>query len=365
MSSQFVQIPPVGGGGGGAVDSVNGQTGVVVLTKSDIGLGNVSNLSPANLPVSSATQTALDLKLDENAAITGATKTKITYDAKGLVTSGADATTSDIAEGSNLYFTDGRAQSASISQVITNGVTTKSPSEDAVFDALALKQPLDTQLTSVAGLSYASNALKVIRVNAGETDFELATVSGGGGISSLNSQTGATQTFATGTTGTDFGISSAADTHTFNIPTASASNTGKLSSADWSTFNGKQAALGYTPSNKAGDTFTGAVIPSVIALTDGATISVSAALGNQFTVTLGGNRTLANPTGAVNGQLLLFYISQDGAGSRTITLDTKFRYGTDITATTLTTTASKTDLIGVRYNSVADKFDVISFVKGY
>ena len=43
----------------------------------------------------------------ENAAITGATKTKITYDAKGLVTSGADATTADIADSINKrYVTD-------------------------------------------------------------------------------------------------------------------------------------------------------------------------------------------------------------------------------------------------------------------
>jgi hypothetical protein len=41
------------------------------------------------------------------------------------------------------------------------------------------------------------------------------------------------------------------------VPTASASNRGALSSTDWSTFNGKQAALGYTPVNKAGDTMTG------------------------------------------------------------------------------------------------------------
>lgn len=53
-------------------------------------------------------QTALDSKVDENAAITGATKTKITYDSKGLVTAGADATTSDISEGTNLYYTNGR-----------------------------------------------------------------------------------------------------------------------------------------------------------------------------------------------------------------------------------------------------------------
>ena len=41
-------------------------------------------------------QTALDGKVDENAAITGATKTKITYDSKGLVTAGDDAGISDI-----------------------------------------------------------------------------------------------------------------------------------------------------------------------------------------------------------------------------------------------------------------------------
>lgn len=52
-------------------------------------------------------QTSLDGKVDENAAITGATKTKITYDAKGLVTAGADATTADIADSTDKrYVTD-------------------------------------------------------------------------------------------------------------------------------------------------------------------------------------------------------------------------------------------------------------------
>jgi hypothetical protein len=66
------------------------------------------------------------------------------------------------------------------------------------------------------------------------------------GLSSLNGLTDSTQTFATGTAGTDFGISSAGSTHTFNLPTASASNRGALSSADWSTFNGKQNSVGFT-----------------------------------------------------------------------------------------------------------------------
>ena len=44
-------------------------------------------------------QTALDGKVDENVAWTDATKTKITYDTKGLVTAGTDATTTDKTEG--------------------------------------------------------------------------------------------------------------------------------------------------------------------------------------------------------------------------------------------------------------------------
>lgn len=53
-------------------------------------------------------------------------------------------------------------------------------------------------------------------------------------ISSLNGQTGSTQTFATGTTGVDFNISSAGDVHTFNIPDASASSRGLITTSSQS-----------------------------------------------------------------------------------------------------------------------------------
>jgi hypothetical protein len=59
------------------------------------------------------------------------------------------------------------------------------------------------------------------------------------GITALNSLTAQVQYLTTGTSGTDFNISSLTDTHTFNLPVASATNTGKLSNTDWSTFNNK------------------------------------------------------------------------------------------------------------------------------
>jgi len=79
-----------------SADYYRGDKTFATLDKTAVGLSNVDNTSDVNKPISSATQTALDGKVDENTAITGATKTKITYDSKGLVTAGEDITASDL-----------------------------------------------------------------------------------------------------------------------------------------------------------------------------------------------------------------------------------------------------------------------------
>jgi hypothetical protein len=66
------------------------------------------------------------------------------------------------------------------------------------------------------------------------------------GVNAINGITAQVQNLAVGTAGTDFAISSAGSTHTFNLPTASAANRGALSSGDWNTFNGKQDSIGLT-----------------------------------------------------------------------------------------------------------------------
>jgi hypothetical protein len=72
------------------------------------------------------------------------------------------------------------------------------------------------------------------------------------GITALNSLSASSQSLVVGTSGTDFNISSATSTHTFNLPTASASNRGALSSADWTTFNNKQNAITLTTTGNSG-----------------------------------------------------------------------------------------------------------------
>ena len=104
---------------------------------------------------------------------------------------------------------------------------------------------------------------------------------------------------------------------------------------------------------------------ATVALTDGATIATDASLGSVFTVVLGGNRTLAAPSNPTNGQRCIWRFTQDATGSRTITLDAAFTFGTDITGVTLSTAANKTDYMGGIYNGITSKWNVVCFVKGY
>jgi hypothetical protein len=81
-----------------------------------------------------------------------------------------------------------------------------------------------------------------------------------------------------------------------------------------------------------------------VALTDAASIATDCSLGNVFTVTLGGNRTLANPTNLAAGASYTWIIKQDATGLRTLAYGTNFDFGTAGTPT-LTGTANKVDVI--------------------
>ena len=79
-------------------------------------------------------------------------------------------------------------------------------------------------------------------------------------------------------------------------------------------------------------------------LVDGATITPVFSANNNFAVTLGGNRTMANPTGPIVGQSGVIAISQDSTGSRTLSWGSYWRFQGN-TAPTLSTSANSVDLL--------------------
>jgi hypothetical protein len=90
--------------------------------------------------------------------------------------------------------------------------------------------------------------------------------------------------------------------------------------------------------------FTAAQRGEVTTLTDAATVAVDFADSNNFTVTLGGNRTLGNPTNQVAGQSGVIVITQDATGSRTLAYNSVWKFPGG-TAPTLTTTANAVDVL--------------------
>jgi hypothetical protein len=111
-------------------------------------------------------------------------------------------------------------------------------------------------------------------------------------------------------------------------------------------------------------TFNDTLDLKVETLTDAATINVDAATGNKFHVVLGGNRTIANPTNAIDGRVVIFRLQQDSSGSRTVTWDTKYRFRGDLATVTISTAANVIDRVAFEYVSGDDRWDCISFIKG-
>jgi hypothetical protein len=100
----------------------------------------------------------------------------------------------------------------------------------------------------------------------------------------------------------------------------------------------------------------------IIALTDAATILVDATLfspGKMGSVTITNNRTLDNPTGAIDGQELQFRIREDAVGGWTCALGSKYRFTVDFTTFVPTAAANKITYLTVRYSLADDKFDVV------
>ena len=138
-----------------------------------------------------------------------------------------------------LYKWDGAiftliASSSANPEGITNGTTV-----DLYLTALSVP-PTTLALTDrLAVRVYVNNSGRTITLHTEDSNLCEVITTFTTGLTALNGLTAQVQNLAVGTSGTDFNISSVTATHTFNLPTASATNRGALSSADWTTFNDK------------------------------------------------------------------------------------------------------------------------------
>jgi len=193
----------------------------------------------------------------------------------------------------------------------------------ALTDSLAA----DGQTTATGNLQMGNNRITGLATPTVSTDavtkaYADALVSGGTGSFTTLTVTGTT-TLATALTGVLKGTSGVV-----SVATAGTD------------YAGISTAQSFTAGQRG----------SVSALTDGATITPNFNTANNFSLTIGGNRTLANPTNLTSGQSGVIVITQDATGSRTLAYGSYWDFSGG-TAPTLTTTANAVDVLVYYVNS--------------
>jgi hypothetical protein len=145
-----------------------------------------------------------------------------------------------------LYKYDGTTFTLLATDVATPEGITQGTVIDAYFTALAVPATTMALTDRLALRVFVTTSGRTLKLHTEDSHLSQVITTLSTGVNAINGLTSQVQNLATGTAGSDFAISSTGSTHTFNLPTASAANRGALSSADWSTFNGKQNSIGLT-----------------------------------------------------------------------------------------------------------------------
>ena len=151
-----------------------------------------------------------------------------------------------------LYKYDGTTftllgSSSATPEGITNGTAI-----DIYYTSVGIPETVLTITDRIAIRVYVTHSGRTITLHTEDNHLSEIVTTFSNGLTTLNGLTKQAQYFAVGSTGTDFAIVSSVDTHTFNLPTASASNRGALSSANWTTFNNKQDTITLTTTGSSG-----------------------------------------------------------------------------------------------------------------
>ena len=248
------------------------------------------------------------------------------------------------------------------SAALATSIATANTRITSVSDfAVALSATLATSIANVSSTmatSIANRTAAITSINTvlAQTSADLAT-----SIGTTNTRIAQTSTdLATsiGTTNTRIAQTStdlAASIGT-RLPLAGGTLTGILSATDVYV-----SALAVGTNSLLGKDIhiEKSAVADIQALTDGTNISVDFNVGQNFTVTLAGNRTLDNPTNCVAGQVGSIFVVQDGTGSRTLAYGTSWDFPAG-EAPALSTDAAAIDRIDYIVHTSTDVHAVLT-----
>jgi hypothetical protein len=109
----------------------------------------------------------------------------------------------------------------------------------------------------------------------------------------------------------------------------------------------------------------GALAPEVVNLTDAATIAVDASQGNDYRLTIAGDRTLATPSNPTDGQKVIIQVTQGSGGGFTLSYGSGYEFSAALPQPPLSTAAGDTDLLAFVYNAAKSRWLLAAFVPGF
>jgi len=308
--------------------------------------------------------------------------------------------TAAVPENTNLYFTNTRAISATLTGY-TSGAGTIT-SSDSILSAI---QKLNGNTAAlVTGVSSVFGRAGAVTAQSG--DYTTAQVTESGNLYYTDAR-------ARAAVSATAPISYNSGSGVFSIHVADSTHDGYLTQTDWSTFNGKESVLTFSTGltrtvntvtvnttqniaklsnlttngfvkttsgdgtlavdtntyvNRAGDVLTGPVEQSAQTVSYSATVSPTAT-SFFIDITLTGNIVINGPSSPTANQLVWFRLLQDGTGGRTVTWSTgagNFLFTSDIQSTDFTTsgTANALDQFGFCYNSGKGKWIAMARNRG-
>jgi hypothetical protein len=235
-----------------------------------------------------------------------------------------------------IYKYDGSAFTLIATNVATPEFLTNTTTVDAYFTSVAMPTTALALTDRLAVKIYANVASKTVTLYTEDNRLCQIVTTFSKGILSINNLTDQSQNLTVGTSGTNFAIVSSGDTHTFNLPVASDTNTGKLSSTDWVIFNNKQDFL-TDPVTGTGNTnyvplFTGtSTIGNSIIYQDGVKIGIMNASPTTTLDVIGGG----NFSGSIGA---LSFIKSGGTSSQFLKADGSVDSNTYLTTSSAAST---------------------------